>query len=132
MGLWLRIQRGSAALGASIVLAACGGGIYLGFDDDDDNLPPVVQLVASSPSVWVGDPVLLSAAAADENGIRHVIFFRYDGNTLVRLGADDRYPYEWEMIAPADGRTSVLVFARAVDYAGNWADSTLVSIAISP
>lgn len=115
----------------SVLLAACGGGIYLEFDDYDD-LPPVVDLAASSLSAFAGDSVRLVAAAADENGIDHVSFYRYDGNTAVRLGSDSFSPYDWQLLVPADGRTSVTVFAHAVDNAGNVADSNLVTISITP
>jgi len=116
---------------ASVMLAACGGGIYLEFDDYDD-LPPVVELAASSLSAFAGDSVRLVAAAADENGIDRVSFYRYDGNTAVRLGSDGFSPYDWQLLVPADGRSSVIVFARAFDNAGNATDSNLVTISIAP
>jgi len=114
-----------------VVMAGCGGGVYLEFGDGDD-LPPVVDLSASSSSARAGDSVRLAAAAADENGIDHVSFYRYDGNTAVRLGSDDSPPYDWQLLVPADGRSSVTVFARAVDNADNVADSRWVTISITP
>jgi Bacterial Ig domain len=131
MSLLRRWHHRTLALLASVSLAACGGGIYLEFDDYDD-LPPVVELAASSRSAFAGDSVRLVAAAADENGIDHVSFYRYDGNTAVRLGTDGSSPYEWQLLVPADGRSSVIVFAHAVDNAGNAADSNLVTISITP
>ncbi len=131
MNLLQRWRYRTLAVLASVLLAACGGGIYLEFDDFDD-LPPVVELAASSLSAFAGDSVRLIAAAADENGIDHVSFYRYDGNTAVRLGSDSFSPYDWQLLVPADGRTSVIVFARAVDNAGNVADSNLVTISITP
>jgi len=118
------------AWSAGVVMAGCGGGVYLEFGDDD--LPPVVDLSASSSSARAGDSVRLAAAAADENGIDHVSFYRYDGNTAVRLGSDDSPPYDWQLLVPADGRSSVTVFARAVDNADNVADSRWVTISITP
>ena len=131
MSLLQRWHHRALALLASVLLAACGGGIYLEFDDYDD-LPPVVELAASTLSAFAGDSVRLVAAAADENGIDHVSFYRYDGNTAVRLGSDRSAPYDWQLLVPADGRTSVIVFAHAVDNAGNATDSNLVSISITP
>ena len=111
-------------------MAGCGGGVYLDFGGDD--LPPVVDLSAASSSARAGDSVRLAAAAADENGIDHVSFYRYDGNTAVRLGSDDSSPYDWQLLVPADGRNSVTVFARAVDFADNVTDSRWVTISITP
>lgn len=119
------------AWSAGVVMAGCGGGVYLEFGDGDD-LPPVVDLSAASSSARAGDSVRLAAAAADENGIDHVSFYRYDGNTAVRLGSDDSPPYDWQLLVPADGRSSVTVFARAVDNADNVADSRWVTISITP
>jgi len=131
MSLLQRWRHRTLAVLASVLMAACGGGIYLEFDDYDD-LPPVVELAASSLSAFAGDSVRLVAAAADENGIDRVNFYRYDGNTAVRLGSDGSSPYDWQLLVPADGRSSVIVFARAFDNAGNAADSNLVTISITP
>ena len=131
MSLLQRWRHRTLAVLASVLLAACGGGIYLEFDDYDD-LPPVVELASSSLSAFAGDSVRLVAAAADENGIDRVNFYRYDGNTAVRLGSDGSSPYDWQLLVPADGRSSVIVFARAFDNAGNAADSNLVTISITP
>lgn len=126
-----RTRAAVAGVWVAALLAGCGGGIYLDFGDFDD-LAPVVELAAGSQSAFAGDSVHLVAAAADENGIDHVSFFRYDGNTAVRLGFDSSSPYDWQLLVPADGRTSVTVFARAVDNAGNTNDSNLVTISITP
>jgi len=131
MSLLQRCRHPLLAVMASMLLGACGGGIYLEFGDDD-YLAPVVDLAAASLSAQAGQSVRLVAAAADENGIDHVSFYRYDGNTAVRLGSDNAPPYDWQLLLPSDGRTSVIVFARAVDEAGNVADSNLVTISITP
>ena len=125
--LALRLSSMAAACAA---VAGCGGGLYLEFDDD--NLPPEVSIAAASASAPAGGSVRLVAAAADESGIDRVSFYRYDGNTAVRLGTDTAAPYEWVLSVPNDGRTSVTVFAEAVDREGNRQDSALLSIAIAP
>lgn len=127
----LRHHRVALAFAAAVGVAGCGGGVYLEFGDVDD-LPPVVDLAAGAQTAPAGSTVRLVAAAADEFGIDHVSFYRYDGNTAVRLGSDSVAPYDWQLFVPDDGRGSVTVFAHAVDRSGNGADSNLVSIAITP
>jgi hypothetical protein len=127
----MNLTRRLPCLAASFALAGCGGGVYLEFSDFDD-LPPEVSLAAASASAPAGSRVRLVAAAADESGIERVAFYRYDGNTAVRLGSDGAAPYEWSLVVPADGRASVSVFAEAVDNEGNRNDSALVDIAILP
>jgi hypothetical protein len=131
MTLLPRLTRRTLAFSASVLVAGCGGGVYLEFGGDDD-LPPVIDLSASASSARAGDSVRLAAAAADENGIDHVSFYRFDGNTAVRIGSDGSPPYEWQLLVPADGRSAVTVFARAVDYADNVAESDQLTISITP
>jgi len=110
------------------VLGACGGGVFFGFDD----APPAVSLTTAASSVAAGQSVRFVAAAADESGIDSVAFYRVDGNGTVLLGSDSAEPYEWNVVAPADGRTSLSVFARATDNSGNQSDSATVTIAVTP
>lgn len=112
-------------------LSGCGGSVSLEWGGWDD-FPPDVNLAASPTGGVAGDSVKLVAAAADESGIDEVIFYRYDGNTAVRLGSDYAAPYEWTLVLPSDGRASVTVFARAYDNAGNHNDSRLLSLSIAP
>ena len=119
------------ALAAAVLLGACGGGLYVEIGDDDD-LDPVVELAVSSTAAAGGATVRLVAAAADESGIDRVNFYRYDGNTAVRLGSDGTPAYEWQFVVPDDGRTSVSVFARAYDTWGNAGDSAPVTIIVTP
>lgn len=126
-----RLRPHALALAASVLLAACGGGVYWSYGDYDVQAPQV-ELAAASMSAQAGQNVRLVAAAADESGIDHVSFYRYDGLSAVRLGSDDTPAYDWQLSVPSDGRTTVTVFARAVDGAGNTADSNLLSIAITP
>ena len=122
------------ALGTATALSACGGGLSLYIDgsDFDEYRPPSVSLAAAQTAVLAGQAVRLVAAASDESGIDSVSFYRIDNGTAVLLGADGSAPYEWEAVAPTDGRDTFLVFARATDNAGNRADSAVVSIAIRP
>jgi hypothetical protein len=122
------------ALGAAaLLLAGCGGGISIGFGvgDDFDRSPPSVSLAASPGTVAAGQPVRLVAAAADENGIDVVGFFRLDNGQPTPLGTVGRPPYELTVNAPNDGRTVLTLFARAIDNLGNRADSALVDVVVT-
>ena len=123
-----------AALAAAASLAACGGGIYVGWGDDDfDDFDPVVSVAAAAASVRAGESARFVAAASDENGIDEVAFYRLDaGNSAVLIGRDTSVPYEMLVSAPADGRTSLSVFARATDRSGRQGDSAAVSIPVTP
>jgi len=132
----LSIRRPALVFGltVAVALAGCGGGfsLYIDGSDFDEYWPPSVSLAAAQTTVLAGDSVRLVAAASDESGIDSVAFYRLDGGTAVLLGSDGSAPYEWFAVAPTDGRTALVVFARATDNAGNRADSDTVSIAISP
>lgn len=112
-------------------LAACGGGLYISFGDDNLG-PPSVSLAAAQTSVRAGDSVRVVAAAADENGIDEVALYRLDGNAAVRLGSDGSAPYEWQVLVPSDGRTTLRLFARATDGVGDRADSDLLTLTVTP
>jgi predicted small lipoprotein YifL len=113
------------------VLAACGGGLYIGFGDDDFG-PPSVSLAAAQTSVQAGETIRVVAAAADENGIDEVAFYRIDGNSALRLGSDGSAPYEWNLVVPDDGRTTLRLFARATDGWGERADSNELVLTVVP
>ncbi|WP_280153271.1 Ig-like domain-containing protein [Piscinibacter sp. XHJ-5] len=117
---------------AACVLHGCGGSIHFGFGDDFDDGPPSVNLTTAAVSVQAGQTARFVAAASDEDGVDRVSFYRVDGNASVLLGSDTSAPYEWNAVAPADGRSSLQVFARAVDGFGSEADSATVSVAITP
>jgi hypothetical protein len=123
-----------AAVPCSLLLHACGGGLSLTFGDfvGIDNSPPSVNLAAAVTSVQAGQQVRFVAAASDENGIDSVAFYRLDNGNAVVLGSDGDQPYEWIVTAPADGRTTLTVFARAIDNTGNRSDSASVTIAVTP
>ena len=123
-----------AAISASVaglLLAGCGGGLWLGYTWGDDGDPPVVWLVVTPDVAAPGQTVRLSAAVSDDgDGIDRVWFYRVDGDTVVRLGRDDSPPYDITMVAPSDGRTSVRVFAEAVDWSGNVGTSPAVTLTV--
>jgi hypothetical protein len=62
--------------------------------------------------------------------VREVLFFRIDtaGDTL--LGRDASAPYTFETALPAAPGTTVRYFARAVDDAGQEADSQEVVVSV--
>jgi len=118
---------------ALLALSACGGGFYVEWGNGIDDLgPPSVSLVASPSTVQAGQTVLLAAAASDENGIDEVTFYRLDGSSAVLLGGDSHSPYEWSLSAPTDGRSTLRVFARATDNTGHWADSSVLTLTVTP
>ena len=117
---------------AVLGLGACGGGFYLDYQYGFDNTPPSVSLAVANTNVRAGDVLRVSAAAADDNGIDTVAFYRLDGNGAVLLGSDGREPYEWQVTVPSDGRTVLTLFARATDWDGNRADSAAVSVNVLP
>lgn len=121
-----------AALASALFLAACGGGVWLGFGDGFDDFPPVVNLAAAVVSVQAGQSARFVAAASDENGIDEVAFYRVDATESVLVARDTTAPYEAMVPAPADGRTTLSVFARATDDFGNQADSAVVTITVTP
>ena len=131
-----RSVRALVATAALLLMSGCGGGfsLYYGYGDDGffDVRAPSVSLAAAQASVVAGQTVLFVAAAADENGIEFVEFYRLDGGTAVLLGTDRSDPYEWNVVAPTDGRGSLSVFARATDRSGLWADSSTVSVTVVP
>lgn len=123
-----------AALFASL-LPGCGGGISfgIGIGDGFDEDPPIVTISSAVSTIPAGQPITLVAAASDpETGIDDVRFFRVDGGVFAALGSDGSSPYEWTTTAPTDGRTSLIVFARARDNAGNTTDSAQITIAVTP
>jgi len=108
----------------SALLAACG--ISIGFGPNDD--PPNVSLAAAPQQAAPGERIGLVAAASDDYAVREVQFFRVDvgGNTL--LGSDGSAPYALETTLPAGVRGEVRYFARAIDDAGQAAESQVVAV----
>lgn len=127
------LRRRAVFLLLPLWLAGCGGGISIGFGfggDDDD--PPSVSLAVTPASVVPGGTLQLAAAATDDWGVDEVRFYRIDGDFEVLLGSDIHPPYAWSTTAPDDGRGTLLLFARAIDGAGQRADSAVVEVPITP
>lgn len=118
------------ALAVPAGLAACGGGVWIGYGDGDR--PPQVSLAAVG-SARLGEGLRLAAAASDDGYVQRVTFYRVDdnGNALL-LGQDDNAPYEWMTVMPATATGSARFFARAFDNAGQWADSEVITVALAP
>jgi hypothetical protein len=115
---------------APLLLAGCGGGVYIGWGSDGvDDGAPSVSITSAQGSVAAGGVLRVAAAAADDDsGIDSVAFYRLDGGIAQRLGSDGSEPYQWDVPVPADGRTTVSVFARARDGAGNESDSARLTV----
>ncbi len=125
-------MRPALVLAATLLLAGCGGGVYLGWSwGDDDGGPPSVSITSAQTSVSAGGTLHVVAAASDaDSGIDEVAFYRLDAGAAVRLGSDGMPPYEWNVAVPADGRATLSVFARARDGAGHSADSAVLSVPV--
>jgi hypothetical protein len=120
----------AAALGWMLAIAGCGGGIYIGYGDDDDRAP-LVSLAASTSAAAPGQTVTLMAAASDDHRVDRVEFFRIDANgNAVALGSDSAAPYHFEARQPDTSAASVRYFARAVDDVGQYNDSPSVSVTV--
>ncbi len=109
-------------------LAACGVGLSIGIGPDDD--PPSVSLAAAPSTAAPGELIGLVAAASDDYVVREVLFFRVDAGGDVLIGRDSSAPYAVETALPAGASSEVRYFARAVDDAGQRADSQEVAVTV--
>ena len=115
---------------AGLMLAGCGGGIYLGWDNSAD-APPSVALVASPTAALPGSAVQLSADASDDYRVVRVSFYRVsDSGAALWLGDDRAWPYRWDSVLPESAFSSVRYFARAEDDAGQRRDSALSAVTV--
>jgi hypothetical protein len=115
-------------IACAATLAACGVGVSLGIGPDDDR--PSVSLAAAPSEAAPGERIGLVAAASDDYVVREVLFFRVDADGDVFLGRDGSEPYAIETALPADATGEVRYFARAIDDAGQEADSREVAITV--
>jgi hypothetical protein len=108
-------------------------GVGDNYDDYDyDVAPPSISIVVADGLAVPGQLITVAAAASDESGIESVSLYRRDfaGDRLLSSLGDK--PYEWLVAVPADGRDSVTFYAQATDNAGNRANSSTVTLAVSP
>ena len=116
---------------ASALVAGCGGGIYIGWWDDNS---PSVSLAVGATSASPGQAVRLAAAASDDDRVVDVDFYRIDpdGRTSF-LGSDGSEPYELNAVIPsATPRGNVVYFyARATDSSGHQSDSGTVGVTVN-
>ncbi len=125
-----RIPRARALGGLlAAALSGCGIGLSLGYGLDDDE-PPSVSLAAAPLQAAPGERVSLVAAASDDYAVREVLFFRLDAAGATLLGRDASAPYGLETTIPLAAGPSVRYFARAVDDAGQSADSQEVAVTV--
>lgn len=135
--MWRPLRRSSWRIGIAalaVLATACGGGVYVGYAWDDDDWPPDVSIAANPGSASPGQQVTLIAAASDaDSGVDVVMFFRVESSgNVTRLATDCCSSYEWVTTVPTNAGGSVRYFARAVDFAGNAADSAPVDVAVLP
>ncbi len=109
-------------------LAACGVGLSVGIGPDDD--APSVSLAAAPAEAAPGERIGLVAAASDDYVVREVLFYRVDSGGDVLIGRDRSEPYALETSLPTDAGSQVRYFARAVDDAGQEADSREVVVSV--
>lgn len=110
------------------VLAACGVGVSVGIGPDDDR--PSISLAAAPSEAAPGERIGLVAAASDDYVVREVLFFRVDPGGDRLVGRDSSEPYTLETSLPTDAGIEVRYFARAVDDAGQEADSREVTVTV--
>lgn len=125
-----RVTGLAAAL--ALGLAGCGGGIWIGYSDEDwdDGRAPSVSIAVGVSSVPAGGVLRVVAAAADANGIDDVEFYRRDPGGWNLVARDRSEPYEASIDVPADGRSAIEVFARATDFSGRQADSAVLLVPV--
>jgi hypothetical protein len=134
------LERGTTANGVArrglaapflLLMAGCGGGVFLGIGDVNDQ-PPSVALTSSAAEAPAGTSVRLAAAASDDFGVDSVAFYREEaGGPPTLLATDVRPPYQVDTALPASATGTVWrYFARAFDGAGQHGDSAAVEITV--
>jgi hypothetical protein len=121
--------RAGALLAAALLLGGCGGGVWVGIGSDDD--PPRTALVVSPTQAVPGQTVTLLADARDDYGVDYVAFYQLlpDGSAI-RLGIVPYPPYQLSVVLPADAAPLTQFFARAVDGANQFGDSTAAAVQV--
>lgn len=121
----------AACLGAAVLIAGCGGSLYIGVGDDGYDDPPQVSLVASTAQASPGQTLRLAAAASDDDGVQRVQFYRLEADGSANsLGSDSVAPFEIDTVLPATSAAEVRYFARAVDSIGQTTDSATIAVTV--
>jgi hypothetical protein len=114
---------GALLLTATLALAGCGGGVYVGLGGNNDN-PPNVSLAVSPTSAFAGDTINLAAAASDDFRVDKVEFWYSDGNgNVLRLSTDFAAPYTSSDTMQVTRSGSTFYMARAFDDVGQATDT---------
>ena len=114
---------GTLLAAATLALAGCGGGVYVGVDGTGDS-PPTVSLAVSPTTAFANQTVNLAAAATDDYRIDRVEFWYSDGNGgLLRLATDYAAPYTASDAMQVTRSGSTFYMARAYDDAGQVTDT---------
>ncbi|MDP4299776.1 hypothetical protein [Leptothrix discophora] len=111
---------GALLLTATLALAGCGGGVYVGIDGSSDS-PPAVTLNVSRSQAYAGDRIALDADARDDYAIKYVEFWYDDGSGRATqlMVRDYSWPYAVDTVMPATPYGGVSYSAIAVDDAGH-------------
>jgi hypothetical protein len=127
-----RLALAAASAACAVLLAACGGGLYVGVDVGGDGEPPDVSIASAATEVLAGTSFRVVAAASDPDGIEQVWFYRLDGDRWTELADchEEERPYECDVFVPADGRLTVQVRARAFDGWDDEADSNVLTLPV--
>lgn len=118
-----------AALGSALLAAGCGGGVWIGASWGDDGSPSIA-LAVSPRDAAPGQGVALSASVTDAGDLPVVSFYRLDGDQAVLITRDRDPPYTASTTAPADGRSTLRLFAEVRDDLGRVGSSAIESVAV--
>lgn len=117
---------------ATLLLTACGGGLYLEVGDDYDGPPPTISVTASSGTARRGDIIRLSAAISAPNGIDRITFYRVDPGVSTLLATLYGPPAQVDTPIPVNAGGSVTYWARICDNAGYCSESSNVTVTVTP
>ncbi len=120
---------GTLLLTATLALAGCGGGVYVGIDGTRDN-PPSVTLNVSRASAFAGDRIALDADARDDYAVDYVEFWYDDGSgrNPQLMARDYNWPYAVDTVMPATPYGGVSYQAIAVDDAGHATSTSWITV----
>ena len=127
------LARRSRLLGAALLLvlvAGCGGGVYVDATVAEGPPPSITLAAVASATPVRGDAVQLVATVSASNGIDYVNFYRMDYYGPALLGAVGRPPATWDTSIPVNAGSTVSYYARACDALGKCTDSQVVTLPV--